>query len=122
MGGGLLSKLYGILIIFAFCFYYYPLLCFVANVSIVQGSYPPRGPVAHPASQRSNANSMYHGGEVLPDRVEDVVDSPAGGNDNEETEVSDKEGIQLEECPRCLRRFDGEDSDAILKHIERCIS
>lgn len=69
---------------------------------------------------------MYHGGEVQPDndRVEDVVDSPADGNDAEAAGVSDgdEKVVGLEECPRCLRKFDGEDSDAILKHIERCIS
>lgn len=74
---------------------------------------------------------MYHGGEVLPDTVEDVVDSPAaaaaaGNVDTNDAQISfdhDKdEAIQLDECPRCLRKFNGEDSDTILKHIERCIS
>lgn len=72
---------------------------------------------------------MYHGGEVLPDRVEDVVDSPADGNaDTKAPGTSDKDNeleeevVQLEECPRCLRKFDCEDNDTILKHIERCIS
>ena len=75
---------------------------------------------------------MYHGGEVLPDTVEDVVDSPAaaaaaaGNTDTDNAQISfdhDKdEAIQLDECPRCLRKFYGEDSDTILKHIERCIS
>lgn len=82
---------------------------------------------------------MYHGGEVLPDTVEDVVDSPAaaaaaaaaavaaaGNADTHNAQISfdsDKdESIQLDECPRCLRKFNGEDSDTILKHIERCIS
>ena len=69
---------------------------------------------------------MYHGGEVQPDNdtVEDVVDSPADGNDAEASVVSDEDEkvVGLEECPRCLRKFDGEDSVTILKHIERCIS
>lgn len=74
---------------------------------------------------------MYHGGEVLPDTVEDVVDSPAaaaaaGNAVTDDAQISfdhDKdEAIQLDECPRCLRKFNGEDSDTILKHIERCIS
>ena len=72
---------------------------------------------------------MYHGGEVLPDTVEDVVDSPAaaaGNADTDDAQISfdhDKDAsIQLDECPRCLRKFIGEDSDTILKHIERCIS
>lgn len=74
---------------------------------------------------------MYHGGEVLPDTVEDVVDSPAaaaaaGDGVTDDVHISfdsDKdESIQLDECPRCLRKFNGEDSDIILKHIERCIS
>ena len=67
---------------------------------------------------------MYHGGEVLPDTVEDVVDSPSIGKDTEATGVDDDDEkvVGLEECPRCLRKFDGEDNDTILKHIERCIS
>ena len=97
--------------------------CFLA---IIQGAVPPHGPIAHPASQRSTRPSMYHGGEVQPDNdmVEDVVDSPADGNDADASGVSDDDEkvVGLEECPRCLRKFDGEDSNAILKHIERCIS
>ena len=91
---------------------------------VVQGSVPARGPIAHPASQRSTTtNSMYHGGEVLPDTVEDVVDSPSNGKDSESAGVADDDKVVgLEECPRCLRKFDGEDNDTILKHIERCIS
>ena len=91
---------------------------------VVQGSFPPRGPIAQPANQNS-ANSMYHGGEVLPDRVEDVVDSSEDNTNTDKSLVSDKEEcdvVGVEECPRCLRKFTGEDSDAILKHIERCIS
>lgn len=68
---------------------------------------------------------MYHGGDVYPDTVEDVVDSPSDGNDigaNSGVNSTDENVIELEECPRCLRKFDGEDSDTILKHIERCIS
>lgn len=94
-------------------------------LAVVQGSFPARGPIAHPASQIPSGNSMYHGGEVMPDRVEDVVDSLADGSGSEAAGTSDKdkeEVVQLEECPRCLRRFDGEDNDTILKHIERCIS
>lgn len=91
-----------------------------------RGAVPPHGPIAHPASQRSTRPSMYHGGEVQPDNdmVEDVVDSPADGNDADASGVSDDDEkvVGLEECPRCLRKFDGEDSNAILKHIERCIS
>ena len=68
---------------------------------------------------------------MLPDTVEDVVDSPAaaaaaGNPVTDDVLISfdhDKdETIQLDECPRCLRKFNGEDSDTILKHIERCIS
>lgn len=85
---------------------------------------PARGLVTHPASQQSVRTSMYHGGEVYPDTVQDVIDSPSDGNDVEsDSGVSSKdEVVGLEECPRCLRRFDGEDSDTVLKHIERCIS
>lgn len=56
--------------------------------------------------------------------MRDVIDSPLDGNDVEsDSGVSSKEEVVgLEECPRCLRKFNGEDSDAILKHIERCIS
>ena len=68
---------------------------------------------------------------MLPDTVEDVVDSAAaaaaaGNAVTDDALISfnhDKdESIQLDECPRCLRKFNGEDSDIILKHIERCIS
>ncbi|XP_078383097.1 uncharacterized protein LOC144665683 isoform X2 [Oculina patagonica] len=93
---------------------------------VTRGPVPPRGPIAHPASQRSTVPSMYHGGEVLPDTVEDVVDSPSDGKDAAAAGVSndddDEKVVGLEECPRCLRKFDGEDNDTILKHIERCIS
>ncbi|XP_020624439.1 TNFAIP3-interacting protein 1-like isoform X1 [Orbicella faveolata] len=94
---------------------------------VPRGVLPPRGPIAHPASQRSTrTSSMYHGGEVQPDNdmVEDVVDSPADGNDADAAGVNgeDEKVVGLEECPRCLRKFDGEDSNTILKHIERCIS
>lgn len=93
----------------------------------IQGAIPPRsGPIAHPASQRSTITSMYHGGEVQPDNdmVEDVIDSPADNNDAEASGVNDEDDkvVGLEECPRCLRKFDGEDGVTILKHIERCIS
>ena len=58
--------------------------------------------------------------------VEDVVDSSADGNDAEATCIGvsddDEKVVGLEECPRCLRTFDGEDGNVILKHIERCIS
>ncbi|XP_022807973.1 TNFAIP3-interacting protein 1-like [Stylophora pistillata] len=85
---------------------------------------PARELVTHPASQQSIRTSMYHGGEVYPDTVQNVIDSPSDGNDVEsDSGVSSKdEVVGLEECPRCLRRFDGEDSDTVLKHIERCIS
>lgn len=92
---------------------------------IPRGTIPPtHGLVTHPVSQRSTRTSMYHGGEVYPDTVQDVIDSPSDGNDIEsDSGVSSKdEVVGLEECPRCLRKFDGEDSDTILKHIERCIS
>lgn len=72
---------------------------------------------------------------MLPDTVEDVVDSPAaaaaaaaaaGSANTDNAQISfdhdEDEAIQLDECPRCLRKFNGEDSDTILKHIERCIS
>lgn len=69
---------------------------------------------------------MYHGGEVQPDNdmVEDVIDSPVDNNDAEAAGVCDEDDkvVGLEECPRCLRKFEGEDSVTILKHIERCIS
>lgn len=92
---------------------------------IPRGVIPPtRGLVTHPVGQHSTRTSMYHGGEVYPDTVQDVIDSPSDGNDIEsDSGVSSKdEVVGLEECPRCLRKFDGEDSDTILKHIERCIS
>lgn len=86
--------------------------------------HPSHGLIAHPTSQQATRTSIYHGGEVYPDTVRDVIDSPLDGNDVEsDSGVSSKEEVVgLEECPRCLRKFNGEDSDAILKHIERCIS
>lgn len=92
---------------------------------VPRGSLPARGPIAHPASQMSTVTSMYRGGEVQPDRVEDVVDLPTSRNDMEKGGEEDKnkdDVVQLEECPRCLRKFDGKDNETILKHIERCIS
>ncbi|XP_068706018.1 TNFAIP3-interacting protein 1-like [Montipora foliosa] len=90
-----------------------------------RGSFPNRGPITQPSKQ-SSANSMYHGGDVMPDRVEDVVDAPvADGNEAEKNDNGDansREVVQLEECPRCLKKFNGETSDTIVKHIERCIS
>ena len=62
----------------------------------------------------------------MPDRVEDVVDAVvADGNEAEKNDNGDAnspEVVQLEECPRCLKKFNGETSDTIVKHIERCIS
>lgn len=86
--------------------------------------HPSHGLITHPTSQQATRTSIYHGGEVYPDTVRDVIDSPSDGNDVEsDSGVSSKEEVVgLEECPRCLRKFDGEDSDTILKHIERCIS
>nr|XP_058970734.1 TNFAIP3-interacting protein 1-like [Pocillopora verrucosa]XP_058970735.1 TNFAIP3-interacting protein 1-like [Pocillopora verrucosa]XP_058970736.1 TNFAIP3-interacting protein 1-like [Pocillopora verrucosa] len=86
--------------------------------------HPSHGLITHPTSQQATRTSIYHGGEVYPDTVRDVIDSPLDGNDVEsDSGVSSKEEVVgLEECPRCLRKFNGEDSDAILKHIERCIS
>ena len=40
-----------------------PLFLLRLLYSVVQGSFPPRGPIAQPANQ-SSANSMYHGGEA----------------------------------------------------------
>ena len=97
---------------------------FVAAIS--QGSYPGHGIVKQP-TKKSSANSMYHGGEVTADRVEDVVDTNVAddGNQAEKADSGDNnepEVVQLDECPRCLKKFNGESNDTILKHIERCIS
>lgn len=72
----------------------------------------------------STVASMYRGGEVQPDRVEDVVDLPTSRNMEKggEEDKNKDDVVQLEECPRCLRKFDGKDNETILKHIERCIS
>lgn len=84
-----------------------------------------RRAVTQPIKQ-SSASSMYRGGEVQPDTAEDVIDTPVSfGNDTTTSNndvTSEKELVQVEECPRCLRKFNDETNDTILKHIERCIS
>ncbi|XP_067048457.1 TNFAIP3-interacting protein 1-like isoform X4 [Acropora muricata] len=84
-----------------------------------------RRAVTQPIKQ-SSASSMYRGGEVQPDTAEDVIDTPVSfGNDTTTSNndvTSENEKVQVEECPRCLRKFNDETNDTILKHIERCIS
>lgn len=68
---------------------------------------------------------MYRGGEVLPDTAEDVMDTPVSdGNDSTSNNdvTNENKLLQVEECPRCLRKFNDETTDTIFKHIERCIS
>lgn len=92
----------------------------------LQGAYATaRRAVTQPIKQ-SSASSMYRGGEVQPDTAEDVIDTPVSfGNDTTTSNndvTSENEKVQVEECPRCLRKFNDETNDTILKHIERCIS
>ena len=66
---------------------------------------------------------------MLPDRGEDVVDSASDVKEQGETAAAaaaaderETEELAISECPRCLRRFDEDGKDSILKHIEKCIS